>query len=104
MPKSFGSDGTLIYAYPDSVTDVTCGGVSVIAYQLVEVFLKSDGWGRVTVQVPMDTASVDGAGPRRAGQKKAALFPTTSLQQVPGNLLDGTTRTYTYWGAITVTP
>jgi hypothetical protein len=91
MPKRL-NDGSLLYKYPDTFTDVTWGGRSILPYDPIEFMVKLDGWGYVQLGKSLDNAATDAAGtaPRMVGEGKC--------------LVDGTRRTYFYWGNIVVTP
>lgn len=73
-------DGSTIYRFPDSLTDVKLHGTSVIDLGVEEVRVWPDGWGYVLVS-------------KRFGE---AAMPAKKW-------LDGSTRNYTYYGQIEIT-
>lgn len=99
MPKRVGFDGTLIYDYLDAIAAATWGGRDLLPYHPIEILVQPDGWGRVTVLVPIDTAIQNTIPPRVDGQARPMQYGFNNT----GNQIDGTTRTYTYWGNVVVT-
>ncbi len=83
MPKTL-ANGDVQYEFPDTYTDVTFNGSSVLSYEPIEILVRPDGWGRVLLKKALIADSFNNAG---EGKK----------------LVDGQTRTFTYWGWVTVT-
>ena len=73
-------DGTVIYRYPDDLTEVTLDGVSVLDLLIEEICVHLDGWGYILAQKELGKAS-----------------------KPVKEWVDGQTRNHQYWGAVVVT-
>lgn len=70
-----------VYTAPDSPTEITLNGASILSLNPIEVMVQPDNWGYVLVEKPL------GSGPNEPVKK----------------WVDGQTKNYTYWGEVSVT-